>query len=232
MQIVVLVLPESPFGWASHHIATKRKVDGNFATVKNQTINTDTMHNMIGNKTTNWSVVSQASKVLDQKLVLLTIKFLKLIPDFSASTEKDEKGNFEISEYLFSPSNHCFGVNKIEKSDILNCLSSFACLSTAKVFTTTNTITKPGLFKPGRDSIKQSVYLEDGKFKIKQWRQKEPNLVIQIDAWKSGWRVTCNGVSTRGKWSKKEKNWHINVLELIAVRYMILTFTKAQSNTI
>ena len=113
-------------------------------------------------------MVSQASKVLDQKLVLLTIKFLKLIPDFSASTEKDEKGNFEISEYLFSPSNHCFGVNKIEKSDILNCLSSFACLSTAKVFTTTNTITKPGLFKPGRDSIKQSVYLGDGKFKIKQ----------------------------------------------------------------
>lgn len=49
MQIVVLVLPESPFGWASHHIATKRKVDGNFATVKNQTINTDTMHNMRGN---------------------------------------------------------------------------------------------------------------------------------------------------------------------------------------
>ena len=35
-----------------------------------------------------------------------------------------------------------------------------------------------------------------------------------------------------GKWSKKEKNLQINVLELIAVRYMILTFTKAQSNTI
>lgn len=69
---------------------------------------------------------------------------------------------------IFSHPQTTFGVNKIEKSDILNCLSSFACLSTAKVFTTTNTVTKPGLFKPGRDSIKQSVYLGDGKFKIKQ----------------------------------------------------------------
>ena len=43
--------------------------------------------------------------------------------------------------------------------------TSSASSSTAKVFTaTTNTITKSGLFIPGRDSIKQYV------FKIKQWK--------------------------------------------------------------
>ena len=50
-----------------------------------------------------------------------------------------------------------------------------ACSSTTKVFTTTtNTITKPRLFIPGRDSIKKSVKtgtsLVGGKFKIKQWK--------------------------------------------------------------
>lgn len=47
-------------------------------------------------------------------------------------------------------------------------------------------------------------------------RQKEPNLFIQTDASKSGWGTFCNGMSTGGKWSEKDKSWHINVLKLIA----------------
>ena len=79
-----------------------------------------------------------------------------------------------MSESPFLPANHCFGINKIERS-VLNCPSSSGSSSTAKIFTTTpNAITKPGLPIPGRDSIKQSVKtgisLEDGKFKIKQWK--------------------------------------------------------------
>ena len=77
--------------------------------------------------------------------------------DFGTNRGKDEKGNSEMSESPFSPTNHCFGINKIDKSDVLNCPSSSASSSTTKVFTATNTITKPGLFTPGRDSIKQSV---------------------------------------------------------------------------
>ena len=80
-----------------------------------------------------------------------------------------------MSEFPFSPSNHRFGINKINRSDVLNCPRSSARSSTAKVFiTTTNTITKPGLFIPGRESIKQSVKTETslvgGKFKIKEWK--------------------------------------------------------------
>ena len=95
--------------------------------------------------------------------------------DFGTNRGKDEKGSFEISESLFLPLSHCFGINKIDRSDVLNFPSSSARSSTAKVFTTTtNTITKPGLLISGRDSIKQSVktgtYLVGGKFKIKQWK--------------------------------------------------------------
>ena len=57
----------------------------------------------------------------------------------------------------------------------INCPSRSVSSSTAKVFTTTtNKITKPSLFIPGRDSIKQSVKtgssLVGGKFMIKQWK--------------------------------------------------------------
>ena len=99
-----------------------------------------------------------------------------------------------MSKSPFSPSKHCFGKNKIDRSDVLNYRSSSASSFTAKVFTTTiNAITKPGLFIPGRDTINQSVKtgtsLVGGKFKIKQWKitkAKESNLVIQTDASNSG----------------------------------------------
>ena len=95
--------------------------------------------------------------------------------EFGTNRGKDGKGNFEMLESPFSPSNHCFIINKIDRYDAFNCPSSSPGLYTAKVFTTaTNTITKLGLFILGRDSIKQSVKtrtsLVPGKFKVKQWK--------------------------------------------------------------
>ena len=53
------------------------------------------------------------------------------------------------------PSNHCFGINKIDRSGVFNCPSSSANSSIAKVFiTTTDTITESGFFILGRDNIK------------------------------------------------------------------------------
>ena len=53
------------------------------------------------------------------------------------------------------PSNHCFGINKIDRSGVFNCPSSSASSSIAKVFiTTTDTITESGFFILGRDNIK------------------------------------------------------------------------------
>ena len=46
--------------------------------------------------------------------------------DFGTNRGKDRKGNFEMPESPFSPSNHCFGINKIHRSYVLNCPSSSA----------------------------------------------------------------------------------------------------------
>ena len=61
-------------------------------------------------------------------------------------------------------------------------------------------------------------------------QQQESQLTIQTDASTKGWGAHCNGISTGEKWSKKEQQHHINVLELVAVKFAILTFTKNLSN--
>ena len=53
-----------------------------------------------------------------------------------------------------------------------------------------------------------------------------PDLTIFSDASKKGWDASCLGITTGGLWSSVEKAWHINVLELEAVRLAILSFTK------
>ena len=80
METGVLLLQKSPFGQALHRTATNRMVEGDFTTVKNRTIETDITRNMVENKTTNGAIMSQVSKVLDQKLTPLSRKFPELIP--------------------------------------------------------------------------------------------------------------------------------------------------------
>ena len=48
-----------------------------------------------------------------------------------------------------------------------------------------------------------------------------PDLIIFSDASDKGWGVSCQGITTGGRWSSLEKSWHINVLELEAVRLSI-----------
>ena len=49
--------------------------------VKNQIIEIDIAHNMVGNKTTNSTIVSQIGKFLDQNLAPLSRKFQELTPE-------------------------------------------------------------------------------------------------------------------------------------------------------
>ena len=143
-----------------------------------------------------------------------------------------------MPESPFSPSNQCSGINKIDRFNVLNCPCSSASFSTAKVFTaTTNIITKPSLFMPGRDSIKQSVKtrtsLVGGKFKVKQRKITKANGTIFSDTSRS-FKIRLGSLLQQGvnlgKWSEKEENLHINVLKLIAGKFVIPTFTKEQSN--
>ena len=63
--VALLLLPKNSFGQALHRTTINRLVEGDFTTVKNRTIETDIVHNMVGNKTINGTIASQVSKVLD-----------------------------------------------------------------------------------------------------------------------------------------------------------------------
>ena len=52
-------------------------------------------------------------------------------------------------------------------------------------------------------------------------------MVIQADASKTGWRASCQGLTTRGVSSKQERSLYINVL-LLAVKLALLSFTKTR----
>ena len=80
---------------------------------------------------------------------------------------------------------------------------------------------------------KTGTPLVGGKIKIKQWKItkakgtkfSDTNRCIKIRLgsllqWGVNW----------GTWSEKKENLHANVLELIAAKFVILTFTKGQSN--
>lgn len=51
-------------------------------------------------------------------------------------------------------------------------------------------------------------------------------VLIQTDASYKGLSAVCRGVQTGGQWSMKEKELHINALELLAVKLTLMTFTK------
>ena len=48
----------------------------------------------------------------------------------------------------------------------------------------------------------------------------------QVPQQRVGGGAICNGISTEGMWSAQERNYHINILELLAVKLAIRTFTK------
>ena len=77
------LLPKSPFRQAFLRTTTNSMVERDFTTVKNRPIETDIAHNMVGDKKTNGTLVSQVSKILDQNLAPLSRKFPELIPEES-----------------------------------------------------------------------------------------------------------------------------------------------------
>ena len=55
-------------------------------------------------------------------------------------------------------------------------------------------------------------------------------MIIQTNASAKRLWAYCKGVSREGKWSEEENNFHINVLELLALKFSILTFTRNLSH--
>ena len=74
---------------------------------------------------------------------------------------------------------------------------------------------------------KESLLLQNGK----PLKMGMPQLIIRKEASKTCWRAVCQRTTTRETWSYQEMTKHINVLELIAVKLAILTFTRRKSIT-
>ena len=54
----------------------------------------------------------------------------------------------------------------------------------------------------------------------------QPQITVSTDASLEGWGAYLQGQKTEGPWTSQKKNNHINVLELRAVKYAILTFSR------
>ena len=68
----------------------------------------------------------------------------------------------------------------------------------------------------------QNLHLNNGRSVISY----PPQLLIASDASLEGWGAFCQGHKTGGQWTLPEKKDHINILELRAAKYAILTFTR------
>ena len=58
---------------------------------------------------------------------------------------------------------------------------------------------------------------------------KDQDLTIDLDASILGWGTSCQGLSTGGSWSAREKTRHINCLELLAATLALKTFAKKKT---
>ena len=59
-----------------------------------------------------------------------------------------------------------------------------------------------------------------------------PQIIISSDASLQGLGASCHGLTTGGPWSKEERKFHINVLELKAAKLAIMSFTLKERDAI
>lgn len=62
-------------------------------------------------------------------------------------------------------------------------------------------------------------------------KTKPYSVEIFSDASRTGWGGFCGGSGTHGFWSKEERRYHINVLELLAAYYALKTFARNLTNS-
>ena len=73
------------------------------------------------------------------------------------------------------------------------------------------------------------------KEQLTRWNGKSlvlrsPDIQMESDASQIGWGASCNGIQTGGPWSREEKGYHINCLELLAATLAVKSFLKDQVN--
>ena len=61
--------------------------------------------------------------------------------------------------------------------------------------------------------------------------QLNSQIIIRTDASLTGWGAVCDGNQTSGKWSEEERTLHLNVLELLAIKLALSSFSKGKRVT-
>ena len=121
-------------------------------------------------------------------------------------------------------------MTKLNRNTFFNHSSNAPSPSTVSLLTTTaNCISKTNTLLPHFGKADSH-----GKRELLWWvnklefcnglfRQQQAHVLIRTDASNKGWG---RGVRTGGQWSKKEQDLHINQLELLAIKFAILTLPK------
>lgn len=69
--------------------------------------------------------------------------------------------------------------------------------------------------------------------KNEKWiRDPKVDFYLETDASKAGWGANLNGKTTGGRWSETESVLHINVLEIMAIKFALQSLCQNMENTI
>ncbi|XP_052694156.1 uncharacterized protein LOC128172399 isoform X2 [Crassostrea angulata] len=73
---------------------------------------------------------------------------------------------------------------------------------------------------------KENITLRNGK-----WiRDPKVDIYLETDASKAGWGANLNGKITGGRWSKTESVLHINILEIMAIKFALQSLCQNMKN--
>ena len=135
---------------------------------------------------------------------------------------------------IFNERDNGFAVNTISRSSTIHHTSSSFSSDSISLSATSisvnperrNVLQRDNYSKRGELQwwIKNLTYF-NGRYLI----QAKPRILIQTDASMEGWGANCIGIETGGKWSVQDRKLHVNILELLAVKNVILTFTKEKT---
>ena len=131
-----------------------------------------------------------------------------------------------MSRHSHSTKNFSLKSHKVNWPVVINCPDHFTSTIPVSISSTGVNIifTEKGVLQWSRDTGEFSqggTPLKNGKLETLQWDENSATRTPYDHS---------KGVSTGEKWPKEEKHFHINVLELLALKIAILTFTKNLSH--
>ena len=134
---------------------------------------------------------------------------------------------------------HNYGINQtLSRETLVHCPGSASRENSVQVLATTNSGSERNKFLSSGSKIKAAVTgrveVVEGEFSSSE-RQTTENRNTTVNdtngCFQNRLGAVCQGTTTGGTWSYQERTKHINILELIAVKHAIMTFTKGKSVT-